>query len=129
MKTCVRTDLLGFLLIIPMTTSFIEGRSPPFISPIYSPCETMEMITDQDKACTLQQYSSLLSDLLLRGAATYVVPTGTMASLMHVLNKSVTQLDKVRPWFSKRAIPKANIFGLESMIFCRNVLVHAHEAD
>lgn len=53
MKTSVRTDLLGFLLIIPMTTSFIEGRSPPFISPIYSPCETMEMITDQGKACTL----------------------------------------------------------------------------
>lgn len=47
---CVCTNLLGFLLIIPITTSFIEGRSPPFISPIYSPCETIERITHQDEA-------------------------------------------------------------------------------
>lgn len=43
MKTRVRTNLLGFLLTIPITTSFIEGRIPPFISPLYSPCETIEM--------------------------------------------------------------------------------------
>ena len=48
--TCVCTNLLGFLLIIPMTTSFIEGRSPPFISPIYSPCETIERRAAQDVA-------------------------------------------------------------------------------
>lgn len=39
-----RTNLLGFLLIIPITISFIEGRIPPFISPMYSPCETIEMV-------------------------------------------------------------------------------------
>lgn len=31
-------------MIIPITISFIEGRIPPFISPIYSPCETIEMV-------------------------------------------------------------------------------------
>lgn len=41
------TNLLGFLLIIPITISFMEGRIPPFISPIYSPCETIEMVSHQ----------------------------------------------------------------------------------
>lgn len=43
------THLLGFLLIIPITISFMEGRIPPFISPIYSPCHTIEMVTHQFK--------------------------------------------------------------------------------
>lgn len=81
------TNLLGFWLIIPITTSFIEGRSPPFISPIYSPCETMEMcertdallhrmrpiaIATQDKdSSSLQGVSAGASSCRLRCTATY----------------------------------------------------------
>lgn len=67
MKTGVCTNLLGFLLTIPITTSFIEGRIPPFISPVYSPCETIEMgkrwdlgVHMQDEACAAPQDETTL---------------------------------------------------------------------
>lgn len=38
----VRAHVLGFWSMIPITTSFMEGRSPPLIFPLYSPCRAAE---------------------------------------------------------------------------------------